>query len=651
MIFLDTETRGRIELPRVGAYRYWYDIDSEIILIGWMDEHMSHATWVSKADIRMPTLELRHRIAQGEPIVVHNMQFETLAYLCHLQKRTGWPIGPNFYHDTAAMARSMGLPAHLDTLAKCIQMNLDMPVEGKDVIGRQMMLKFCKPGANGDWYWDDEGYKLLGRYCAKDVELTKDMFYALRPLDPDEQYHMHLTEKLNERGVKIDIELAQSLADMAQDEIDDINDRIDKLTNGAVTKISKVKALKTWLHEQTGEHYPTIGAATLREMVEEDAPYTKLVKDVVGLRLLGAKTSVAKVQKMIDAADPNTDEIKGMLLFNGAGKTGRWSSRIVQLHNMPRDGYGESTEEVIRAIKAGGAPALRLLFANVMDEIPKLIRSLIIPRPGMKFVCGDFAGIEARLLVWLAGAERKLQQYHNHEDIYLSTASDIGYTGERQLGKTCELALGYGGGVVALASMARKFGVQISAVQGDKIVKRWRKSNGEVCSFWHTVWETACNAMRRPGRTFHVDEGLDLSYLNDGHHLWCRLPSQRLICNPFAEWVFSEGPLDEEVQISAVSASRLPAKDATDWPKIDLWFGLLVENIVQAIGADLLRWAIKSLEEKGYPVVLHVHDEFLLEVPRETTVDEVSHALQDLPSWAHGLPFDISYWEGSRYRK
>lgn len=651
MIFLDTETRGRIDLTKVGAYRYWRDADSEIILIGWMDEDMSHAVWVSRDDLRMPTLELRERVYLGEQLVVHNMQFETLAYTYHLQARSGWPIGPNFYHDTAAMARAMGLPAHLDTLSKCIQMNLNLPVSGKDVVGRQVMLKFCKPGANGDWYWHDEQYKILGRYCAKDVELTKDVFYALRQLDPDEHYHMHLTEKINARGVQIDVELAHALADMAQDELDDINARCSKLTAGAVSKISKIQDLKKWLHYETGNHYPTVGAATLREMLSEDAPYSKLVKDVITLRLLGAKTSVAKVQKMIDAADPETDEIQGMFLFNGAGKTGRWSSRIVQLHNMPRQGYGEATEDVIKAIKAGGAPALRLLFANVMDELPKLIRSLIIARPGKKFICGDFAGVEARLLVWLAGAQKKLRQYHNHEDIYLSTASDIGYTGERQLGKTCELALGYGGGVVALESMAKKFGVQISAVEGDKIVKRWRRKNKEVVTFWRTVWNTACKAMRRPGTTFHVDECLELSYLFDGHHLWCRLPSGRMICNPFSSWVFSEGPLDEEVQISAVSASRLPAKDATDWPKIDLWFGLLVENIVQAIGADLLRWSIKTLEEKGYPVVLHVHDEFTVEVPQHISVDEVSHALQDLPSWARGLPFDISYWEGLRYRK
>jgi DNA polymerase len=651
MLFLDTETRGRVELPRLGAYRYWKDPDSEIIMIGWMDEEMPNATWVSMDDLRMPTLRLRERITDGEPIVVHNLQFEQLGYLYHLQKRLGWPIGPNFVHDTAAMARAMGLPAHLDTLAKCIYMNMGSEPEGKDMVGRQQMLKFCKPGRNGQWYWDDEGYKVLGRYCAKDVELTRDVFGALRPLDEQEMYHMHLTEQVNERGVKIDMELAEALAGMAMEEVEDLNQRMNELTDGAVPTVSKVSALKVWLHEQTGQDFPTANAAYLREIASEESSYSQLVKDVAHLRLMGGKTSVSKIQKMIDAADPETHEIQGMFLHNGAGKTGRWSSKIVQLHNMPRAGYGEATESVIAAVKAGGASAMRLLFANVMDELPKLIRSLLIARPGKQFICGDFAGVEARLLVWLAGAEDKLKAYHNGEDIYMQTAQDIGYTGERQLGKTCELALGYQGGVVALESMAAKFGVQLSALQSQHIVTRWREKNKEVVAFWAAVWETANDAMKRPGTTQHVIEDLNLSYIFDKKHLWCRLPSGRLICNPFCQRVFSNNPLHTDMQITAVTASRLPSKDATSWPKIDLYGGLLVENIIQGIGADLLRWAIKTLEETGYPVVLHVHDEFTVEVPHTTTVEQVSHALSILPDWARGLPFDISYWTGSRYRK
>jgi DNA polymerase len=548
------------------------------------------------------------------------------------------------------MARSMGLPATLDTLVKCIQMCLKQPVDGKDMEGRQIMLKFCKPGRNGNWYWDDAQYQRLGEYCAKDVELTRKIFNVLRPLDERERRHMQLTETINARGIKIDVELAKIMISMADAELKDINKQCSELTDGAVPTINKIAALKTWLTEKTGKHFVTANAFVLRELLDMESIDPK-VRKVIELRLRGAKTSVSKIAKMLEAMDPKDHTVRGMLLFNGAGKTGRWSSRIVQLHNMPRAGYGTATEGVIGAIKSGGAEAMELLFPNVMDELPKLIRSLIIARPDKKFICGDFAGIEARILAWLAGAQDKLQMYRDGEDIYQATAERIGYPGERQLGKTTELALGYMGGLGALADMASKFGIQLGSEEGLKIIEAWRRANVEVVTFWRNVWETACDAMRNPGTTCHVVEHLGLSYMYDRVHLWCRLPSGRLLCNPFAEAEYVSGPKGTELQIKAVSASKMPAATDTEWPKLILWPGILVENICQAIGADLLRWSIETLEDNHLDVALHVHDEFLIEVPHHVEISTVAGKLTTLPAWAEGLPFDISWWEGRRYKK
>jgi len=293
--------------------------------------------------------------------------------------------------------------------------------------------------------------------------LTKFIFPMLRMLDDSEHRQMVYTERMNQRGVRIDMELAHLLTDMADEEKKDIDARMSELTHGAVPGATKVQKLKSYLRGRLDREFPTLGADFIRDMLEDEPNLPESVRELLELRLLGSKTSVSKIDKLIAAADPDDERVRGMFVFCGAGATGRWSSRIVQLHNLPRAGYGKSTESVIEVIKSHQAEGLRMLFPTIMNELPKLIRSLIIPAEGKKFIGGDFAGIEARVLAWLAGANNRLRAFRKGKDLYKIAADQIGYPGNRQLGKTAELALGYAGGAGALTSMAGKFGIKLEA--------------------------------------------------------------------------------------------------------------------------------------------------------------------------------------------
>ncbi len=688
MIFMDFETRGEIDLTRLGGYRDGQHGTTEILVIGWMDTLDDQARLIlgkhfeglHSFDSQELILDvdyaegrnLEQRIADGETVVVFNYQFETLGYMHCLEELYGWTtLAPLQVQDVAAMARSMALPGNLDTLAQCIFMSLGLPPQGKDREGRQIMLRFCKPGHNGRYFWDDNDYKQLGQYCKRDVELTRLLYDILDPLSEDEQWQMVNTERMNARGVRLDVHLAELLVAMADEEKADIDERLHKITRGVVQGATKVKQIKEWLALATGDDFPTIGVDVLRETLEKlddvndsltmklslaypggaSSKLRDLVREVIELRLLGAKTSVAKIAKMIDAADPYDHRIRGMFLFCGAGKTGRWSSKLVQLHNLPKAGYGKNTENVVEMVESHGAEGLRLMYGNVMNELPKLIRTLLIAEDDKQFIGGDFAGIEARILAWLAKEESKLEMYRNDEDTYLQAAKDVGYEGQRQVGKTAELALGYGGASGALSSMAAKFNVKIPIEKQDAIVTDWRKANPFIVEFWFDVIKAAKKAMRTSKTFFKVRADLDLSYYYDDFHLWCKLPSGRMLCNPFVELDAVSGPSGDELQITAVKGGSKPKQGATEWPVVRLWHGILVENICQALSGDLLRWALKQLDTARFDVVLHVHDEFVSEVDLDVAIADVAECLATLPTWCKDLPFKIEFWSGSRYRK
>lgn len=648
MIFLDFETRSRVNLKTRGAYYYWRDLSSEVILIGWQGDEMERPLAVRQEDLALDS-RLRERLARGETLVVHNAQFETLGYYHHLQLQFDWPPLKEV-QDTAAMARAMSLPGHLDLLSKCLVSNLGGQPTGKDTEGYRIMLKFCKPDKDGEFYWNDCDYNLLTRYCKQDVALTKELYPFLRPLPPDELEQCELTEAMNARGVKLDMDLALQLTAMADAEKADIDERLREITGGKIQGATRVADIKEWLKAQTGNEFVTIGVSTLYQHLE-DEKLDPVVREVMELRILGAKTSTSKIQRMIDAADPHDKRLRGMFLFNGAGTTGRWSSKIVQLHNLPRAGYGDATQDVIDVIKQHGADGLRLLYPNVMDELPKLIRSLLIAEHGRKFIAGDFAGIEARMLAFLSGADNKLKMYRNGEDTYLAAAEDIGYPGERQMGKTVELALGFAGGSGALESMGAKFGVRLEKVDQKRIVKKWREANKEIKQFWSDLEHAAMQAMRHPESWYRAGRNNAIGYYFDKYHLWCELPSGRKLCSPFARLEDVETPYGTETTISIVKGNRLPRKGDTDWPRATLWQGVYCENVIQAASADLLRWAVRRLDRAGYRVVLHVHDEFVTEVEEYVPIGSIEKCLAQLPAWAKGLPFNIAYWEDSRYRK
>ena len=713
LCFTDSETRSLLDVTQVGAYKYAQHASTEGIVWGftWGDEpggSLWSPQWawgntvVSHADAERPERLLEHAI-DGGYFVAWNAFFDRWIWNAVMVPKYGWPrTDPEQWLCAQAQAEANNLPGNLEKA--CLA--LGTPYQ-KDPAGKKLIMQLSRGDRST---WNPQRFETPAKmghfraYCLKDVLAMRDVWDVTRPLTLDEWAEYHVSERINDRGVAVDHEFAAAAMQYAGDEKDEINAKLAELTGDPGMTLNTHLRKAKWLFEELHPDQELQELVTRPEKVEgkwrgscdrmtresvleaimqpEHAElfhvehYDKIVEFIEAVEA-GNSAAVQKFTAITNQVTPD-GRVRGGYSFNGAGQTGRFSSRGIQVHNIIRDPVQKKNPDraidAIEMVLAGADPEdLRQEFGYPISRLlARLIRPTFLAEPGNTLVWADWDQIEGRVLPWLANSplsEAKLNLYRSDQDVYTLTAAEIAgkrpsdvTDGERQaLGKVPELALGFGGAVGALTAMGRSYGVTLSEDEKVEIVFRWRNQNAWAPAFWHELWDAALGAYQHPGQWFHAGRVRYLYYaqLMRGT-LICELPDGRWLVYPqFKRELLEE---DDDPDTGSQHWERRPHhRWRTSFVKgygsgsarVDLWYGVLAENITQAVAASMLRIALRRMDM--YPVVvLHTHDEIVCEVPeqdRAEFADLLQTAMTGLPQWADGLPLTVSVEHGPFYTK
>lgn len=651
-LLIDLETYSSADITKTGAFKYAEAPDFEILLLAcaWDDGPVQ----VIDMTGREPVTEERTAakaaalasvvagITDPDTVkVAHNSAFERAC----LTRYLGRDLPPEEWEDTMILAAMNGLPLSLDAAGAALELRDQKIREGTALIS--YFCKPCKPTiANGGRTRNrpehaPDKWERFKAYCKRDVEVEQAIYRRLRsfPVTDFERKVWALDARINERGVRIDTGLVA--AAIAQNEAFTTRRMAEMRRLTGLENPNSVAQLKDWL-ETAGMSADSLNKAAVQELKDKAADPT--TRRVLELRQQLGKTSVTKYEAMQNAVCAD-GRVRGLLQYYGAGRTGRWAGRLVQVQNLPQNhlaGLGLVRE----LVRERDLETLELCFDSVPDVLSQLIRTAFVAGEGNIFHVADYSAIEARVIAYLAGEKWRMDVFRSGGDIYCSSASAMfrvpvvkhGVNGHlRQKGKIAELACGYGGGVGALRAFgADKMGLTEEEMQD--IVTQWRAASPAIPRFWRDAESAAVRAINNPGRTTTVPCGV--KYRRDGDALRCRLPSGRIL----SYW---DAKLDTDGSICFMGQNQTTRR----WEKTGTWGGKLVENIVQAYARDCLAVAMVRLAEEGWKICFHVHDEVIVEAPTGTSWEQVAEVMGRPIDWAPGLLLRGDGYSTPFYRK
>ena len=646
LLAIDIETYSQIDLLKSGVYAYCESNDFEILLFAYA---------VDEEDVQIVDLASGEKIpdyiikAMTDPNVIktaYNANFERTCLAKHFHT----PMPPEQWRCSSVHALMLGLPGYLDGVAKCLRLQEQKMKEGKALI-RYFSVP-CKPTkVNGGRTrnlpeHDLDKWATFKDYCKQDVEVERQIRKKLDsfPIPKVEQKLWELDQKINDEGVPIDQLLVTNAiqADKA------FQDKLFKEAMGltGIENPNSPAQLKGWLLKQ-GLKVDSLTKKDVEALMGEVE--NPKVKRLLELRQAMSKTSVKKYEAMERSICPD-QRIRGLLQFYGANRTGRWAGRLVQIHNLPRNSLNDL--QVARdLLKSGNYESLELLFESVSDVLSQLIRTAFIPSKGHRYIVADFSAIEARVIAWLAGERWRMDVFRSHGKIYEASASqmfkvpiqtiDKG-SPLRQKGKIAELALGYGGSKGALMQMGA---IEMGLTEDElpELVSAWREANTNIVKLWRGIEAAAIKAVKEKavvkmqyGLTFHYTKGL----------LFITLPSGRSLA-----YVRPKIGIDERFGKEQLTYEGTE-QGSKQWGRIPTYGGKLTENIIQAIARDCLAVAMLRLDEAGYRINFHVHDEVVLDVPIDTgSMENVEELMGQSIEWAPGLPLGADSFETDYYKK
>jgi len=642
MIWLDFETRSRCDLPGRGVYNYARDASTEVLCMSYAFDDEDVRTWLPG----QPFPDIA-----GHQIMAHNAAFERLIFWYVLCPDVGIPE-PKLeqFYCTAAQARANCLPGSLEDVGRAVSSKMK-----KDHRGSQLIRLLSLPRADGTFNNDPTLMAEFVAYCEQDVRAMREISKSLRPLSDEELADYHVNERINDRGVLVDVRLARAAMTYAEAELIEIEQIVREVTDGAVTSVRSPK-MRQWVQDRvgpeavklmwTGEKYSIDKSvrANLLALAEENPDEVPgPVADVIQCADDLWASSVAKFKRLADLADTEDDRVRGAFVFAGGSATGRASSYGAQVHNFTRKTARDP--EAVREAMVRGHKIVPAFGRRVTDVLKGMLRPALIPAPGHALVVADWSSIEGRVNPWLSNCpagEAKLDVFRSGLDPYkvnamatFSVAYDDVTDMQRQCGKVQELALGFLGGEGSFDTFGRVYGVQIDNVP--RAIRLWRGANPWAMKHGQDLEGAYTRAMRNANHEFTAGR---VTYLFDGQHLWYMLPSGRVLCYPFARL--------ETDGVSYLKAAWKPAADATEWPRARLWRGLAVENVTQATANDVLRHALRRLEG----VVLHIHDEIVVDTTDpDAATAAMRRAMCEAPAWAEGLPLAIEVKTMRRYSK
>ena len=595
-------------------------------------------------------------IKTADVIEAHNAQFEYFIWK-YVMPRYGFAMfDVKKLRCSAAKAATYGLPRSLEQACQVMKVR-----QQKDMEGSRLMMSLCRPRkalkaemlADPGWesklYWrgTPADFTRLGIYCMQDVRAEEDFSDSLPDLPEAEQQLWLLDLAINDRGVHVDAPATTAIVQCLETHSSALIRKFCQLTGGQVNSPRQ--------REATLRHLIALGIqmdGLTANDVEAALASTEneTARQILKIRQSLSKASTAKYKAFLEARNSD-DRLRGMFMYHGAG-TGRWTGKIVQPQNFPRGSFSD-VDGAIRLFQAGDLEAVDLFYADPMVAAATCIRGMITPAEGHDFICADYSAIEGRVLAWLAGEEDALNVYREGRDPYKVAAAAIYHTtadavdkSQRQVGKVAELACGYQGGVNAFNRMAENYGVELPESEVKSIVEKWRANRPETVRYWAELERACFAAVSKPGAVYKYR---NVKFTVRNGFLAVKLPSGRCLyyANPRIEQKeMSWGGMKAVVSYEGVNSMT------RKWVRSYLYGGLLAENITQATARDVLVNGLFQVESRDYPVVLHVHDEAVAEVPETAgSVEEFEKLLCKTPVWAAGLPLKAEGWRGKRYKK
>ena len=639
---IDVETYSSAPLPKCGVYRYCDAPDFEILLFSYaFDDEPVQTIDLASGE----TLPKEAISALEDPDIIkvaYNAQFERVC----LSRYLGHWLDPHQWRCTMVMAAYLTLPGRLADAAVALGTTEKKMEEGKDLI-RYFSVP-CKPtktngGRTRNLPADaPEKWAVYRQYNAQDVEVERAIRKALEkyPL-PEQEWELYaLDQQINDRGVRVDKKFVKKAIAVDAVFAQAAYQRAKELTG--LENPGSVNQLKAWLADQD---MPMESLA--RKIVQEKAAQTDgIVAELLNLRLELSKTSVKKYEAMARCVCRD-GRVHGLLQFYGANRTGRWAGRLVQAQNLPQN-HLPDLELAREIVKNGDEELLDTLFASVPGTLSELIRTAFIPRDGCRFLVADFSAIEARVLAWLASEEWVLEEFRGKGKIYEATASRMFHIPKesivkgnpnyeyRQKGKQATLSCGYGGGVGALKAM----GAKMPEDEMQPLVDAWRAANPNIVAFWSALDRAARTVIRKKTS---ARIGKVILYWQDDKMLM-RLPSDRNLCYQSPHFTENRFGSDAIGYYAPNAAGQMVVQET--------FGGKLAENATQAIARDILAHALLTLEKNGYPVVFHVHDEAVVEMPNgQGSLEEACRLMAIAPNWAEDLPLRADGYECAYYQK
>lgn len=650
-LHIDIETYSEVNLPECGVHKYANDPSFEILILAYsLDD--DEVTVIDVYREGLPFGFIQMLLDPDIMKVAHNATFERTCFAA-----VGYATPVEQWTCTAIMAAYCGLPLGLHD----VSLALALGDKSKDIRGRMLIRQFSvsHEGVGQDLFGNPvnrvypeqapEDWKAYKGYCGQDVVAEKEIYRRLSKYNiPEwERKNYILDQKINDYGVLVDVEQARNAANLATEYKEHLKEEFTRLTG--VRNPRSPKQMLNYLAKHN-IIVQSVAKDALKEVYDMSVD-TELCK-ALEIRSEISKSATSKFTAMVNGAEED-GRIRGTLQFYGA-RTGRWAGRRVQLHNMTKDKGDMDLDTARELLKANDTDTFNFMFPEAQYFLSQLVRTCFVAPEGHSFLVADFSAIEARVLAWIAQEHWRLDVFNTHGKIYEASASMMFHvpiesvtktSPLRQKGKIAELALGYQGSFGAMVSMgAKKFGLSDDDI--NDTVQRWREKSPNIKKYWYKVEQACINATKNKGKAYTIKGARDIKAHHDGAFLRLLLPSGRCLFYPRAR-------LGKNKFGSECVEYYGKKENSLVW--IGAYGGSFTENIIQAIARDLLCKAMQNLDKAGYPIVLHVHDEAVIEVPDiragKAELAKVYNLMCDAPEWAEGLPLKADGFISKFYRK
>ena len=638
-LFLDIETYSPVDLKTCGNYRYVEHPEFEIILL-------AYAFGDESVQIVDPEIDgYPEEFMQGmrDPDtkkLAFNAQFERICF-----RRIGVDIPIDQWECVMVKSAYCGYPLSLEQVSKAMRLE----EKGKLSIGKALIRLFCNPNKKGTRVSPSdkpEDWANFKRYCINDVVSEREIYRKLQSITiPDwEKKNYTLDQEMNDRGVLIDLPFARNAIAFDERSSTEAYSRLQEITG--LENPNSVSQLKGWLSEQLGREVKELTKDSIRKLMPE---VDGAIQEALTLRQLLSKSSVKKYVAMENCTGFDS-RARGMFQLYGANRTGRWTSKLIQLQSLPQN-HMKDLDLARRVVAENDYDLAQMLWPSIPNVLSELIRTAFIAPPGKTFAVADFSAIEARVISWVAQEEWRLEVFRTHGKIYEATAAlmfgvpieSVTKGSElRQRGKTSELALGYAGGPDALTRMDRE--ERIPDAEKPGLVKRWRKANPAIVKLWSDVEENAKHTVT----TKKTSKLRDFIFRYENDTLTIELPSHRKLCYVSPSIGANRWGMESIVYYGI-------NQDTKQWFPQETYGGKLVENIVQAVARDALAWSLQNVKAEGYTdMVMTIHDEIVIEVPQQDAdkhLENIQNIMGREIPWMKGLPLRADGYVTPYYKK